>query len=362
MGQHYWRYCATVATALTLGWAGSLDAAQRGGGGGRAPAFEDTPEILTEPVEGFIKLPEGLYFGEGIGVAENSQGHVFVYTRSGDTRLFEFDEDGDYVREIGAGLYGFEFAHKVRVDKEDNIWVVDEGANQVVKFNPEGRVTMVLGYRPPAVDGALAPEPGDHWGRSGRPGANEPYLFARPTDVTWDTEGNIFVSDGYFNHRVVKYSPDGRFMGQVGSGDAGDAPDQFSTPHTIASDDSGRIYVGDRGNRRVKVYSSALELLDMYEQTGAPWEICISEGEHQYLFVSNSNSDSNPAASWNTSGEVYKMELDGTVIGRFGEAGKDLGDFQTIHGMSCRNPNEIIIAEISAWRVQKILVASMPVF
>ena len=82
MGQHYWRYCATVATALTLGWAGSLDAAQRGGGGGRAPAFEDTPEILTEPVEGFIKLPEGLYFGEGIGVAENSQGHVFVYTRS----------------------------------------------------------------------------------------------------------------------------------------------------------------------------------------------------------------------------------------------------------------------------------------
>jgi DNA-binding beta-propeller fold protein YncE len=342
-----------------LFWAGSLEAAQAG----RAPAYESTPEIQIEPVEDFITLPEGLYFGEGIGVAENSQGHVFVYHRSQDTRLFEFDDDGDYVGEIGAGLYGFEFAHKVRIDKEDNIWVVDEGSNQVIKFSwPERRVMMVLGYRPPAVDGALAPEPADKWGRSGGPGADERYLFARPTDVTWDTEGNIFVSDGYFNHRVVKYTPDGRYVTQVGSGERGNGIDQFNTPHTIASDDQGNIYVGDRGNRRVKVYNSDLELQTMYEETGAPWEICISEGEHQYLFVSNSNSDSNPAASWGNSGEVYKMELDGTIIGRFGEAGKAAGQFQTIHGMSCRNPNEIIVSEISAWRVQKIRVASEPVF
>jgi hypothetical protein len=166
-------------------------------------------------------------------VAENSQGHVFIYTRSQDTRLFEFDEDGDYVREIGAGLYGFEFAHKVRVDKDDNIWAVDEGSNQVIKFNPEGRVMMVLGYRPPVVDGARAPEAADKWGRSGSPGADERYLFARPTDVTWDTEGNIFVSDGYFNHRVVKYTPDGWYVTQVGRGDRPvqhPAHDRFGRP------------------------------------------------------------------------------------------------------------------------------------
>lgn len=315
---------------------------------------QNVPEIPMEAVEDFLTLPEGLYFGEGIGVATNSQGHVFVYTRSGDTRLFEFDEDGDYVREIGEGLYGLEFAHKVRVDPEDNIWVVDEGTNMVIKFDPEGRVAMVLGRRPPAVEGAVVSFSGA--------GPDERYLFARPTDVTWDQEGNIFVSDGYFNHRVVKYTPDGRYVGQVGSGQRGSEIDQFSTPHTIASDNQGNIYVGDRGNQRVKVYNSDLELLRMYEETGAPWEICISPGPHQYLFVSNSNSDSNPAASWEISGEVYKMELDGTIVGRFGMPGKEPGQFQTIHGMDCRNPNELIVSEISAWRVQKIRLAEQPVF
>lgn len=342
MRQQIIRYTAVMAfttSALFVLWAVPLTA--------QAQALaQNVPEIPIEPVEGFIKLPEGLYFGEVLGVATNSQGHVFVYTRSGDTRLFEFDENGNYVREIGENLYGFEFAHKVRVDKDDNIWAVDEGSNQVIKFNPEGRVVMVLGYRPPAVDGAVASTRGA--------GPDERYLFGRPTDVTWDTQGNIFVSDGYINHRVVKYTPDGRYISQVGTGERGSGIDQFNTPHTIASDDLGNIYVGDRGNRRVKVYNSDLELLTMYENVGAPWEICISDGPDQYLFVSNSNSDSNPAASWEISGEVYKMELDGTIIGRFGKAGKDPGQFQTIHGMDCRDPNEILVAEISAWRVQKI--------
>ncbi len=346
MRQHSIRYFVTVLAALTLAWAGPLDAAQA--------LAQNVPEIPIEPVEGFIKLPEGLYLGEGIGVATNSQGHVFVYTRSQDTRLFEFDEDGNYLREIGAGLYGFEFAHKVRVDKDDNIWAVDEGSNQVIKFNPEGRVTMVLGYRPPAVAGALA--------TTGGAGPNERYRFARPTDVTWDTEGNIFVSDGYINHRVVKYSPEGKYITQVGSGERGDGLDELNLPHTIASDDQGNIYVGDRSNRRVMVYDSDLQFKTMYEDVGAPWEICISPGPHQYLFVSNSNSDSNPAASWDISGEVYKMELDGTIIGRFGEAGKAPGQFQTIHGIDCRNPDELIVSEISAWRVQKIRLGSQPVF
>lgn len=307
---------------------------------------ENVAEIPMQAVEGFIKLPEGLYFGEVLGVATNSKGHIFAYTRSGDTRMFEFDENGNYVREIGENLYGFEFAHKVRVDKDDNIWAVDEGSNQVIKFNPEGRVVMVLGYRPSAADGAVA--------SSGGAGPNHPYLFGRPTDVTWDTQGNIFVSDGYINHRVVKYTADGHYVGQVGTGERGPAVDQFNTPHTIASDDLGNIYVGDRGNARVKVYSSDLELLAMYENVGNPWEICISPGPHQYLFVSNSNPDSNPAASWDVTGEVYKMELDGTIIGKFGEAGKAAGQFQTIHGMDCRNPDELIVGEIAAWRVQKI--------
>src|SRR5258707_10218572 len=107
-----------------------------------------------------MRLPPSLYVGEGAAAPTNSGGHVFVYTRSGDTRLFEFDRNGVFVREIGQGLYGFEFAHAVRVDAGDNIWAVDEGTNMIIKFNPEGRVVMALGRRPEAIEGLAAVAPG----------------------------------------------------------------------------------------------------------------------------------------------------------------------------------------------------------
>src|SRR5437667_8079127 len=120
---------------------------------------QNVPEIPYESVPNFLKFPPGLYLGEAMGVATNSKGHLFVYTRSANTRLFEFDQNGKYVREIGEGNYGFEFAHSVRVDPEDNIWAVDEGTNMVLKFNPAGRVVMVLGHRPDAVAGLAAQSP-----------------------------------------------------------------------------------------------------------------------------------------------------------------------------------------------------------
>ena len=117
----------------------------------RATAYATAPDIPFESVPNFLKMPTGLYLGEGIGVARNSKGHIFIFTRSGDTRLFQFDQNGKFVREIGQGLYGFEMAHAVRVDAQDNIWTVDEGTNMVVKFSPEGRVLMTMGRRPEAV-------------------------------------------------------------------------------------------------------------------------------------------------------------------------------------------------------------------
>ena len=109
---------------------------------------QNVPEIPYESVPNFLKFPAGLYLGEAMGVATNSKGHIFVFTRSANTRLFEFDQNGKYVRELGEGNYGFEFAHSVRVDPEDNVWAVDEGTNMVIKFNPAGRIVMVLGHRP----------------------------------------------------------------------------------------------------------------------------------------------------------------------------------------------------------------------
>jgi sugar lactone lactonase YvrE len=311
---------------------------------------QNVPEIPYDSVPNFLKLPPGRYLGEAIGVATNSKGHVFVYTRSANTQLFEFDQNGTFVREIGPGAYNFEFAHSVRVDPQDNIWVVDEGTNTITRFNPEGHITMVLGRRPPAVLGMLqAPVPGP------KPPAAK-YTFGRPTDVAWDPQGNIFISDGYVNHRVVKFDKNGRFVKQVGSENAGPEPSQFNTPHGIAVDANGNVYVADRGNNRMQVFDNNLVLRNIYDNIGVSWTVCISPGPHQYLFTSNSNPNGNTPGSWDITGEIYKMELDGTILGKFGHAGKQLGGFQVVHMMDCRNPDQIIVAEIESWRVQKLML------
>src|SRR6266567_1583538 len=111
----------------------------------RKATIENVHEIPFTTAANFLKLPPGEYLGESVAVATNSKGHVFVYHRSATTRLFEFDQAGNFLKEIGGGYYGFEFAHSVRVDKDDNIWTVDEGTNMVTKFSPDGKVLMVLG-------------------------------------------------------------------------------------------------------------------------------------------------------------------------------------------------------------------------
>ncbi len=209
------RRCLTVGLVFVLLSGGALFAQSKA-------KAQNVPEISYDTVPNLIKMPPGLYMGEAMGVATNSKGHFFVYTRSANTRLFEFDQNGNYVREIGQGNYGFEFAHSVRVDPEDNIWVVDEGTNLVIKFNPAGKVVMVLGHRPDMAAGAVATN-------QGPPPPAEKYTFGRPTDVAWDPQGNIFVSDGYVNNRVVKYDKNGRFLAQVGSEKAGDGSNRVES-------------------------------------------------------------------------------------------------------------------------------------
>src|SRR6266545_3923238 len=200
---------------------------------------QNVPEISYTSVPNFLKVPAGEYLGESVAVATNSKGHIFVYHRSANTRLWEFDQNGNFVKEIGKGYYGFEFAHSVRVDAQDNIWTVDEGTNTVTKFSPEGKFLMVLGRRPPAVDGAVATPTGPNV-------PAQKYIFCRPTDVGFDPQGNIFVSDGYCNNRVVKYDKNGRFVAQGGNEKAGKEPGQFNLPHGLQVDGQGNVWVADR--------------------------------------------------------------------------------------------------------------------
>ena len=302
------------------------------------------PEIPYESVPNLLKLPNDLYLGEVAGVAVNSKGHIFVYTRSAQTRLFEFDAKGNFVREIGKNLYGFSFAHVVRIDKDDNIWCVDEGANMVIEFDPQGRVVMLFGRKPEAVEGGASPPPGL------TPPAPPPAfasfahrLFNRPTDIAWDAAGNSFISDGYGNSRVVKFDKDGNWVKEWGK--RGTAQGEFHTLHSIATDAKGNVYVGDRENNRIQVFDGEGNFLKEWTGAGAPWAICITPGPKQVLYTSDS-----------VAGRIYKLDLDGNILGEFGKDGKRLRQFGWVHEISCPSENTLFVAELLNWRVQKLIL------
>lgn len=346
--KRYLALCFAVA-ALAVLYAGPLFA-QVPVAEQPAKAFATAREIPYESVPNFLKMPTGVYMGEGIGVATNSKGNVYVYHRSGPSKLYEFDRNGTFIREIGKGLYGFAFAHAVRVDKEDNIWVVDEGTDMIIKFSPQGKVLLLMGRRPES-HGLIPTVP---VGVPAMQGPYPQYRFGRPTDIGWDPQGNIFITDGYTHSRVAKFDKFGKFIKDIGT--RGNQPNQFNTPHGMSMDNAGNVYVADRGNRRIQVLSNDLTLRAIYDNVGAPWSLCITPGPHQYIYSSNSNPDNNNSRVAAVTGEVYKMELDGTVLGKFGKAGKRLGEFQTIHAIDCRTDNELLVAEITGWRVQKLLL------
>jgi NHL repeat len=315
----------------------------------------------------FLKLPANIHLGEAAGVATDSKGNLFVYTRTGEdgtvggsrffthggSRLFEFDPNGKYVREIGTGVYGFLFAQAARVDPQDNIWVVDRGSSNIIKFDPSGRFLQVLGRKPESVNpGAGAPagegRGGGGRGRGGTPGqGTQGDSFNRPTDIAWDAQGNMFVSDAYTNARIVKLDKTGRFVKTWGS--KGPEQGQFEMPNSVAVDAHGNVYVADSGNKRIQVFDNDGNFKSQIADVGVPSAICISPGAHQFLYSSNSN----PTDSFD-GGEIYKLELDGTVLGKFGSAGKMVKEFGTVNEIDCRNPNTLYLGEVTNWRVQKV--------
>ncbi len=331
--------------------------------GGLGLLRAQVPEIPFDGTASLLKMPANLYLGEVAGVATTSKGNILVYTRTGEdatmggsrffthggSRLFEFDPTGKYLREIGTGIYGFLFAQAVRVDAQDNIWTVDRGADGIIKFDPAGRFLMAFGRKPESVNPA-GPAPGRGGGR-GRGGVAGQGIagdnFNRPTDVAWDAAGNIFVSDAYTNARVVKLDKNGRFLKTWGSKGSGEG--QFDMPNSIAVDAAGNVYVADLGNHRIQVFDNDGNFKTQIGEVGAPWTICISPGPHQYLYSSNSN----PPDSMDN-GEIYRMELDGKILGRFGTAGKLTKQFGTVNEIDCRNPNVLYAGELTNWRVQKL--------
>jgi DNA-binding beta-propeller fold protein YncE len=339
-----------------------------------AAAQAQTPEISFDSVVNLLKYPDNITIGEVAGVATNSKGNLFVYTRTGHptislgtsrpfahggSRLYEFDRTGKFVREIGQDSYALLVAQQVRVDPQDNIWMVDQMSSMVIKFDPNGRVQLLLGRKseservpsnpPPGGRGGGGGEGGPARGGRGPAGAGaQSDLFQRPSDVAWDAAGNIYVADGYGNSRVAKFDKEGKFVKSWGS--TGTAQSQFNSVRGIALDAQGNVYVADAGNKRIQVFDGDGNFKRQIVDIGSPSAVCISPGSHPYLYSSNSN----PPDDIDNGGEIYKLELDGRIVGKFGRAGKLPKEFGTVNSIDCRRDNELYVGEIGNWRVQKL--------
>ena len=332
-------------------------------------------ELSFDSDAAFLKTPKDVYVGEVGGVGVNSKGQIFVYTRTGHpfatlgdnrtfmhggSRLFEFDRAGQFVRELGQDVYGFNAAAGLRVDPRDNVWTIDAAANQVVKFDPNGHIALVLGRKPEAIGVRPAQPPaggsggagrGGEGGRgggnpagSGTPGSS----FSRPADVAWDRDGNIYVADGMgTNNRVAKFDKDGRFLKHWGS--TGSGPGQFTGVKAIAIDRQLDVYVADAGNKRIQVFDAEGAFKREFTGIGKPIAMCLTRGATQYLYVAHAGDDDGMEDA-----AIYKVQLDGTVVGRFGSAGKQPKEFGLANSIDCSTENVLLVGEMTNWRVQKI--------
>ena len=360
------RYIVAIASAALLAIAAAHFTP-------RLFAQAGVPELAFDTNADFLRTPANIYVGEVGGVGRNSQGRIFVYTRTGHpyatlgdnrtfyrggSRLFEFDANGKFVRELGQDVYGFNTAFGLRIDPQDNVWTIDGSANQVVKFDAQGRVALVLGRKPeainvrpaaPAAPGAAAAAPAA--GRAGGPppGSGIPgSTFFQPTDVAWDRGGNIYIADGLgANNRIAKFDKDGKFIRQWGA--TGAEAGQFNGVKALAVDAQGNVYAADMGNKRIQVFDADGAFKTQFGGVGTPTALCITTGATPYLYVSHVGDQSGMDDA-----TIYRVQLDGKVIGRFGSAGKLPKEFGVANSIDCRNENELLVGEMSNWRVQKV--------
>jgi DNA-binding beta-propeller fold protein YncE len=217
------------------------------------------------------RLPPGWSFVEVAGVATDSRDRVYVFTR-GEHPVIVFDRDGNFLSSWGEGR--FNRAHGIFIGPDDAIYCTDDLDHTIRKFTPDGKLLLTLGTSGRASDTGIE---GIDYRTIRRPGPP----FHRPTNLALAADGSMYATDGYGNCRVHKFAPDGRLLfswGQPGSG-----PGQFNLPHGIALDREGLVYVADRENSRVQVFSPGGEFVAEWPNLARPMQVFIDA--HDSVFV-----------------------------------------------------------------------------
>jgi DNA-binding beta-propeller fold protein YncE len=273
-------------------------------------------QLPFKVVDDFFQIPDTIWMAEAVGVALNAKGHIFILNR-GNHPLLEFTPDGKFVRSLGQGSPIFHAAHSVRFDAQDNMWVVDSGNDVIVKVTPKGRIEQALGRR------------------------REPWV--------WDTHG---IERAIPAPPSVKFSKQGNYVKHWGY--RGSSPGLFNTPHSIVMDARGQnLYVADRANSRIQVFDTEGTFKTEWRlsdtsggETGRssePWSLCITPGPNQVIFAGSV-------------GRVFKIDLNGKVLGTFGKLGRLPGWFDSIHAIACPDEKTIYLAQEFSYRFDKIVL------
>jgi DNA-binding beta-propeller fold protein YncE len=277
------------------------------------PAFQSLPELPYKVVSNFFQMPAEMGAGEVSAVAVSLTGHIFLFRRA-KPELIEFDERGQFLRQIGApGI--FTIPHGLRIDPEGNLWTTDTGSNLVLKLSPEGKVLLVLGRKGVA--------------------AEADWLFNKPADVAFGPDGDFFVADGYGNSRIMKFDRTGKLLKFWGTYGAG--PGEFNLPHSIVIDQQGLIYVADREGGRIEIFSYDGAFLREWRNVGYPYGLYLTPDQH--LFMADGGYD-----------RVLEFDLSGRILGTIGEPGHAPGQFAWAHFLAVGPNRNLYVADVLNWR------------
>jgi peptidylamidoglycolate lyase len=280
-------------------------------------------------VHGWPTLPDGFALGQTTGLEVDSKNRVLVFHR-GASPIMAFDgPSGKLLASWGDGMFGS--AHGLTVDHEDNVWVTDGKDHQVFKFSSAGKLLMTLGAKGvPGLDGTH---------------------FNRPTDVLVAPNGDIYVTDGYGNRRVAQFNSAGKFIRDWGS--EGDQPGQFNNPHGLAMDKDGKLYVADRENSRIQIFTSEGKFLDLWKskELGRPWGLDIADDG--FLYVADGGDLQPDPPNRN---RAMRLDLTGKIHEVWGSFGSADGQFYWAHDIAVGSDGAVYVCDVNVgMRAQKFV-------
>ena len=293
-------------------------------------------------VEGWEKLPADLKHLDCVGAGVDANDRVYLITRS-DARVIVYEQDGTFVAAWGEGVFTPR-THCIRFGLDGAVYTVDDGNHTVRKFTPDGKQLMMLGTPGVATDTGYVQEKGISSITHGGP------PFNRPTGVACAPNGDLYVSDGYGNARVHRFSADGKLIQSWG--EPGTGPGQFNLPHDIWVAPDERVFVADRENDRIQIFSLTGEFIEQWTHVQRPTGLCIRDGliyVSELWWIPGSHSLRRGKIEKDEPGRVTVMDMSGKVLARFGHEGERTapGNFIAPHGICADSRGDIYVSEVT---------------